>query len=147
MDETRLLALLLRYQPSLDEGDTDALAGVLTPDFVFEPMMGAISGGTVHGLEAFRTWAADFAAAFEGVTRRTDAVEPVGDDLWLVQQTLSARGRAGGVPVEQTMYLAMELRGEQVAWMAARATKEEALAAALARRPQPDDPGVPGSSA
>ena len=71
------------------------------PDHVLVAGISNVDGSSFRGAQGFREWLANMNEAFGSVETRIDAVQEIDSDRVLVDAVFSARGRAGGVPIER----------------------------------------------
>ena len=115
---------------ALNSGDLDAFLALTTEDVEFTSMIAEIEGTTYRRHEGVRAWwETVILGALEDA--HWDVLNVFGvpgfDDRGVVHFRVA--GRLAGVPVQQTMWQAVELRDGKVGWWALSRSKREALEA------------------
>jgi len=108
-------------------GDLDAFMALAAEDVEFTSMVAEAEGTTFRGRDGLRAWWETIRGAFQDVRWELLDFRSTGD--WGVTHIRMA-GTLSGVPVEQTMWQAVELRDGKVAWWASFRSEREALEAA-----------------
>jgi ketosteroid isomerase-like protein len=126
--------LVSRAADALNRADVEAYVAVTHPEVEFQSLIAEAEGETFRGHEGVRRWWKTVHDAFGEVTWEFLSVDVVDDD----QAILSMRivGVLGGVPVEQTMWMALRLRDNR-AWKWRFYRTEEEARAALAAQHNP----------
>jgi ketosteroid isomerase-like protein len=112
---------------AINAGDLDAFLELTTEDVEFTSLVAEAEGATFRGHDGVRAWWDTIRGAFE-------------EAHWEVLDTQGAGSRGvayiriagtlGGVPLEQAMWQAVELRDGKVCWWAFFRSEAEALEAA-----------------
>ena len=111
---------------ALNSGDLDAFLALIAEDVEFTSLVGEAEGTTFRGHDGVRAWWETIRGAFESV--RWELLDVRGSDDGGVIH-LRIFGTLSGVPVEQTMWQAVRLRGDRVRWWSIYRTEGEALSA------------------
>jgi ketosteroid isomerase-like protein len=112
---------------AINSGDLDGFIALVAEDVEFTSLVAEAEGATFRGHEGVRTWWKMIRGAFEDV--RWDLVATQGSGNRGVARIRIA-GTMSGVPLEQTMWQAVEVRGGMVRWWAMYRSEREALEAA-----------------
>ena len=115
---------------ALNSGDLDAFLALMAEDVEFTSMVAEVEGTTFRGHDGIRAWWETIIGAFEDAHWEVLEVldVPGSDSRGVVHFHIA--GRLGGVPVEQTMWQAVDSRDGKVRWWAFSRSKREALEAA-----------------
>jgi ketosteroid isomerase-like protein len=125
--EEEIRELVKDAMEALNRGDIDAYVSATDPDVEFKSMIAEAEGETFRGHEGARRWWETVRGAFDDATWEFLSATVVGDDEAMVCVRIS--GVIGGVPVEQTMWMALRLRGAKAIWWRFYRTEDEARAA------------------
>ena len=128
-ENVELRALAGAAYGALNSGDLDAFLALITEDVEFTSLVAEVEGTTFRGHDGVRAWWETVRGAFEDVHWDVlDVFEvPDSDDRGVVHFHIA--GRLGGVPVEQTMWQAVELRDGKLRWWTFSRSEREALEA------------------
>jgi ketosteroid isomerase-like protein len=108
--------------------DADALVAVCDPDVSFESRITAIDHETYAGHAGLRRYIANLAEAFERIELEvSDLVEDRGRAV--ATNRFRARGRGGGVEVEDRFYVASKGRDGKLLWWGFFDSRSSALEA------------------
>jgi ketosteroid isomerase-like protein len=99
-------------------------------DHVFVSAISEVEGRSFDGVQGFQEWLTDIGESFESWELRVDRVEEIGADRLLVRTVFSARGRAGGVPVERRLGAISTVEHGKLTRTEAYQSLEQALEAA-----------------
>jgi len=112
---------------ALNAGDLEALLRLVTEDVEFKSMIAEAEATTFRGHDGVRAWHETVINAF--ADPHWDVLDvfevPGSDDLGILQ--IHMVGTLAGVPVEQTMWQAVELRDGKARWWNLFRTEREAL--------------------
>ncbi len=115
---------------ALNSGDLDAFLALMAEDIEFTSMLAEIEGTTFRGHDGVRAWWESIVESFEDAHWEVlDTLDVPGSDNRGVVHFRTA-GRLSGVPVEQTMWLAVEWRDGKVRWWTFARSEREAFEAA-----------------
>jgi ketosteroid isomerase-like protein len=135
--EQQIEELVRNAIEALNRGDIDGYIAATDPDVEFKSMIAEAEGETFRGHDGARRWWETVRGAFDDVTWEFLSVALVGDDEAIVSVRIC--GVIGGVPVEQTMWMALRLRDDLAVWWRFYRTEDEARAGLSdARRAQHD---------
>ncbi len=123
-EHAEIRALAEAAYRALNAEDLDAFVGLIAEDVEFTSMVAEMEGITYRGHDGVRAWWETVRGAFEEVDWEVLDVRGF-DDHGVVQ--IHIAGTLGGVPVEQTMWQAVERREDKVGWWAFARTEDEAL--------------------
>lgn len=119
---------------AINSGDLDDFIAVVTEDVEFTSLVAEAEGATFRGHEGVRAWWAMIRGAFQNV--HWELVETQGSGNRGVAR-IHIAGTMSGVPLEQTMWQAVEVRDGKACWWALYRSEREALeAAGLAEEPR-----------
>jgi ketosteroid isomerase-like protein len=105
----------------------DALAqGRLAEDVEFDPLY---LDRVYRGGDGARQLFADLNETWEGYRSEPEEIVDMGEHVLLVTR-ITARGRGGGVPVDQRIAILGGFQGEKLVWAKSFASKQQALEAA-----------------
>jgi ketosteroid isomerase-like protein len=121
-----LLAVADAAYGAINSGDLDAFLAVTTDDVEFTSLVAEAEGATFRGHDGVRVWWETIRGAFQGV--RWELLDVQGSENRGVARIRIA-GTMSGVPVEQTMWQAVKLRGGKACWWANFRSEREALEA------------------
>ena len=110
----------------LNSDDLDGFLAFIAEDVEFTSMVAEAEGTTFRGHDGVRAWWETVRGAFQEVRWEVLAVRG-SDDRGVTHFRMA--GRLGGVPVEQTMWQAAELREGKLRWWKFFRTEREALEA------------------
>lgn len=112
---------------ALNSGDLEAFVALASEDVEFTSMVAEAEGTTFRGHEGIRAWWESVRGMFDEV--RWDLLELRGTGEKGVAR-FRVSGKLSGVPVEQSMWQAAELRAGKIRWWAFFRTEHEAVEAA-----------------
>jgi len=112
---------------AIDAGDLDAFLAFTTEDVEFTSLVAEAEGATFHGHDGVRAWWETVPRAFDQVSWEVLDVRGVGDRAVV---HLRIGGVMSGVPVEQGMWQAVQLRDGKARWWRFFRSEREALEAA-----------------
>jgi len=100
------------------------------PEIVFQSaIVSGAEGKTFRGLDGYRQWASESAAAFDELRTAPEEFRDLGDDVLMLGR-VSARGRGSGVAVESPVAFLCTLRDGRLVHVRGYLAWDEALAAA-----------------
>jgi ketosteroid isomerase-like protein len=109
--------------------DADAMVALCDPEVEYQSRITAVDEVTYQGHDGIRRYIARLAEVFDWID--AEALEVLEDgDRAVITNRFRARGRGGGVEVEQRFFVAIELRDRKLVWWKAYGSKHEALEAA-----------------
>ena len=111
---------------ALNSGDLDGCLALITEDVELTSLVAEAEGTTFRGHDGARAWWETVRGAFQEVRWEVLEVRDF-DDRGVARFRMV--GMLGGVPVEQTMWQAVELHEEKLRWWAFFRTEREALEA------------------
>jgi ketosteroid isomerase-like protein len=103
------------------------------PDHEFLSLLDPIEGQRWRGGRGFHEWLLNLNEAFDDVELGLEDVSALDDHRVLAVTRTTARGKRGGVPLEQRGWCVVTVRDEKVARTEVYQSREEALAAAGVR--------------
>src|SRR5215207_3720101 len=112
---------------AINSGDLDAFMALVADDVEFTSMVAEAEGTTFRGRDGLRAWWETIRGAFQNVSWELLDFRATGDGG---VTHIRMAGTLSGVPVEQTMWQAVKLRGGKVAWWASFRSERDALEAA-----------------
>jgi ketosteroid isomerase-like protein len=112
---------------AINAGDLDGFIAVVAEDVEFTSLVAEAEGATFRGHEGVRAWWEMIRGAFQEV--HWDLVDTQGSGNRGVAR-IHIAGTMSGVPLEQTMWQAVEVRDGRVCWWAMYRSEREALEAA-----------------
>jgi ketosteroid isomerase-like protein len=121
-------AVVSRLFDRIREEGVEAALGLVAPDAVLiVPPEASAEPDTYEGHDGTRRYFAGFDGVLDDVRFDLSDVEEVSDVAVIASLTMTGRGAATGIPVAQTVFLAVTVRDGLVARMAPRADRESAL--------------------
>jgi ketosteroid isomerase-like protein len=111
---------------AINSGDLDALLALTAEDVEFTSLVAEAEGATFRGHAGVRLWWENVRGAFEGVRWELIGTREAGDRG---VNHFRIAGVLSGVPLEQTMWQAVKLRGGKITWWATFRNEQEALEA------------------
>jgi ketosteroid isomerase-like protein len=124
---TELRAIADAAYGAINAGDLDALIAVVTEDVEFTSLVAEVEGATFRGHDGIRAWWEMIRGVFEEI--RWEVLDMQGSGNRGVACVRLA-GTISGIPLEQTMWQAVEMRDGKASWWAFFRTEPEALEAA-----------------
>jgi ketosteroid isomerase-like protein len=114
---------------AFNRSDIDAFAALTTPDFEWSPSMGAIEGEIFRGREGIEKYFANLNDAWEKFHIRRDGFRDLAD-LVIMLGRLEGCGKGSGVPVDASLGMVFDFRGETISCIRGYLDHGEALRAA-----------------
>ena len=111
---------------AINTEDLDAFLAIATEDVEFTSLVAEAEGATFRGHDGVRAWWETVRGAFEGVRWELLDVQGSGDRG---VACVRIAGTMSGVPVEQRLWQAVELRDGKACWWANFRSEREALLA------------------
>jgi len=112
---------------ALNSGDLDAFLALMAEDIEFTSMLAEIEGTTFRGHDGVRAWWNTIVGSFEDAHWEVlDVLDVSGSDNRGVVH-FHTIGKLSGVPVEQTMWQAVEWRDAKVRWWTFIRSQREAF--------------------
>ena len=129
-DEERV-DLVRRSLTAWNAADLDTLEGLTVADAEFVPAVaGGVDGGSVRGIAAFRTFFADVRQVWEEPPRIEPEEFSVVGERVVFAGRMFARGRGGGVEVNQKIAAVIDFEGNRISRIHNFLDPAEALEAA-----------------
>jgi ketosteroid isomerase-like protein len=111
--------------------DFDTLNALAHPEHEMFTIQSLVEGGAYRGAQGFREWLASWNEMFgEDWESSVEQAKAIDAERVLVSGWMRARGRRGGVPVEQKFWVLMSLRDGKVTRSAVYTDRNQALEAA-----------------
>jgi ketosteroid isomerase-like protein len=127
--ETQVQAVAEAAYAAVNAGDYEAFVALVAEDVEFTSLVAEAEGATFRGHEGVRDWWETIRGAFEDGRWELLETHPAGNRG---VARVRIAGRLSGVPVEQTMWQAVELRdGKAWRWGFFRSEREALEAAGL----------------
>jgi ketosteroid isomerase-like protein len=115
LNEEERFDLVRRALAAWNASDLEMLDALTTPDSEFVPAVaGAVDGGTVRGIDAFRRFIAGVREVWAEPPRvEAEEFRHIGERV-LLEGRLVAQGRGGGVEVNQAFAALVDFEGDKI---------------------------------
>ncbi|HEY6637079.1 MAG TPA: nuclear transport factor 2 family protein [Solirubrobacterales bacterium] len=111
------------FNAFMSRGDTELIEELFDPEVRIEPLLaGAVEGAVYRGRAGVLEFGSQLNEIFAEYHADYSRIEEFGEVL-LASGKTTARGRAGGVPVEQPVFSAVRLRQGKIIYVAFRGTR------------------------
>ena len=121
-------AVVRRLFARLREEDVEPALELLAPDaLLIVPPEASAEPDTYVGHDGARRYFAGFDGVLDDVRFDISDIEEISDVAVIAKLTMTGRGAATGIPVAQTVFLAVTVRDGLIARMAPRGDREAAL--------------------
>jgi ketosteroid isomerase-like protein len=110
--------------------DFETINALYHPDHVLISAISNVEGRGFEGARGFGQWLADIADSFESWEMKIDGLEEIDGKRLLLQTRFSARGKGGGVPVEQEQAAVVTVKDGKIRRTESYQSTEEAREAA-----------------
>jgi ketosteroid isomerase-like protein len=120
-------AVVRRFFDRYEQAGVDGALELITPDTVLVvPPEASAEPDTYRGHDGGRRYFAGFEGALDDVSFELVDIEATAPEMALVEMRLRGRGAATGIPVAQTTFLAITVRGDKILRIVANANRESA---------------------
>jgi ketosteroid isomerase-like protein len=111
-----------------NRGDFEVVLELFSPEVEVYAPPTFMNAGRFHGHQGFMEWIAHWNEAWESFEIHVQDVEPVGDRFVVLHAHQVGLGRGSGVPVEQNVFYAYDIRDGQCVELSVHPDRAAAMA-------------------